>query len=101
MFCKKCGAQLQEGNYFCPMCGTNNADNATEETQETGVQKADALAGVKDAIKGFGVKKIGIIAAVVVGIMIMKKKKKRRLEEEEEGLVDEYHRLIEDEHRES
>ena len=42
-----------------------------------------------------------IIAAVVVGIMIMKKKKKRRLEEEEEGLVDEYHRLIEDEHRES
>ncbi|MDY5846224.1 MAG: hypothetical protein SPJ92_06830 [Bariatricus sp.] len=42
-----------------------------------------------------------IIAAMVVGIIIMKKKKKRRLEEEEEGLVDEYHRLTEDEHRES
>lgn len=71
MFCKKCGAQLQEGNYFCPMCGTNNSENATEETQETGVQKADALAGVKDAIKGFGAKKIGIIAAVVVVVIVL------------------------------
>jgi uncharacterized Zn finger protein (UPF0148 family) len=31
MFCKKCGAQLQEGRSFCPMCGTNNAENAGGE----------------------------------------------------------------------
>lgn len=42
-----------------------------------------------------------IIAAAAAGIIIYKKKKKRRMEEEEEGLVDEFDRLTEDEHRES
>lgn len=42
-----------------------------------------------------------LIIALAAGIVIYKKKKKRRMEEEEEGLVDEFDRLTEDEHRES
>lgn len=34
MFCKNCGAKLEEGSVFCPMCGTNNAQDAAGETQD-------------------------------------------------------------------
>jgi hypothetical protein len=36
MFCKKCGAQLQEGSFFCPMCGTNNSESAGGEQTAAG-----------------------------------------------------------------
>ncbi len=28
MFCKQCGKQIDEGNFFCPYCGANQADEA-------------------------------------------------------------------------
>lgn len=34
MFCKNCGAQLQEGSVFCPMCGTNNAQTASTDNAQ-------------------------------------------------------------------
>jgi hypothetical protein len=60
MFCKKCGAQLPEGSTFCPMCGTNNAENAGEEQAATGGN-----------VPKFGKKKLGIILAAVVVVVVL------------------------------
>ena len=32
MFCKNCGRQLDEGENFCPVCGTMNATEPSTET---------------------------------------------------------------------
>lgn len=100
MFCRNCGTQLQEGSIFCPMCGTNNAENAGAESTNAGTaeganteavnasaesvsvdyantvegaaeQKENQKAKVTDFVKGLGIKKLGIIAAVVVVLIIL------------------------------
>lgn len=49
MFCKKCGAQLQEGSYFCPMCGTNNSESAGGEQPAAGAGNVTANAAAQNA----------------------------------------------------
>lgn len=67
------------------------ADLAAEQMAEESGAKFPVLP-VAAAVLGF----LGVTA----GVLIYKKKKKRRLDEEEEGLIDEFDRFIEDEHRE-
>lgn len=76
MFCKNCGAQLQEGSVFCPMCGMNNAEDAAGgpagNGPAVGVNPQNAaVSKVTGFVNRLGVKKIAAIAAAVVVVLIV------------------------------
>lgn len=76
MFCKKCGAKLEEGAKFCPMCGTKVEEKP--EKKESLVQTSagkpvketiqEKKKGPEDPKKG---SKKGLIAAIVAVIVLL------------------------------
>lgn len=68
MFCKKCGAQIEETSNFCPKCG--------ESAMPEDVQKDDNPAMIFSII-GFVLSFFSSIAGLIVSIIAFKKYKQQ------------------------
>lgn len=72
MNCKKCGAELVEGQPFCPACGTDNRE--TPEVTEIPVEQETRYTGpeiVEEKKKMSAGKIIGIVAIVLVLLAVL------------------------------
>lgn len=69
MYCDRCGAQITEGNAFCPQCGAKQDIKAGEDKAAQPLQ--DAPARRKMSTGGIiGIAAGGLAAAAVVGLVI-------------------------------
>ena len=64
MFCRKCGAQNEDGAKFCKKCG-ERLEEVVFETQQAGTSKVEH-SGTKS-----GKKKIGTVIAVIVALILI------------------------------
>lgn len=66
MFCKKCGAQLEEGAVFCQNCGNKIDENIPKEKKEPENQKK-TLKKKKMSVKKWLLVVLGLLAVSIIG----------------------------------
>lgn len=68
MFCKKCGAECEDGTTTCPSCGAE-VGNASAEAEKPGAEELEKLKGaLKGKRKPLVIGGIAVLALVVVAI---------------------------------